>query len=388
MKIYHKLRTKLIVVFFLVTLIPALITGIYAIQVSSKTLQTQAIATQTMQAQTLAKNVTSFLATVRGDVLFLSQSPVMVNYLEHDTQNIDKKRQVLEQEFLALSRHRRIYYQLRYLDATGQEIARVDSNGLRSEIIPVEKLQEKSNRYYFIDTVRLFGKEIFVSPLDLNRERGKIEIPHKPVIRYAVNVYNQQGDKAGIVIANVDANQFLKRLEAVRLVDQEGYFSNHPDIEKRWGGPVDLNTGHNIQKEYPKFSEQILEQQGTISTSTITLSYHPVKVPGTLHNWTLIIQEDTTKILQTVTDFRVMFSLILMLAVMIALIIAWLVSATITRPIEQLTSIAETISKGELVTHAINIQDKGEIGRLAQAFERMRVSMIKSFERLRKHSKK
>ncbi len=385
MKIYHKLRTRLIIVFFLVTLIPALITGIYAIQVSSQSLHTQEIDKQTMQAKTLAHNVMSFLSIVRGDVLFLSQSPVMIEYLAEPT---EVKRHTLEQEFLVLSQHRRIYYQIRYLNNKGQEIARVDSNGLRSDIIPRHKLQDKSSRYYFKDTVRLLGKEIFVSPLDLNRERGQIESPHKPVIRYAVNVYDQKGQQAGIVITNVDAHQFLKLLNTTRLVDQQGYFSNHPDISKRWGGTTDLNTGHDIKKEYPVLAQKIQEHKGTISTPALTLSFQTLKIPGTIKYWTLIIQSDTQDMLKMVTAFQMTFIMILIVAVMIALIIAWGMSATITRPIEQLTTVAEKISKGELVTHRVEVHDKGEIGQLAQAFERMRVSMIKSFERLRKHSKK
>ncbi len=397
MKIYHRLRTKLVAVFTFVTLIPALITGIYAIHVSSQTLRMQALSTQTVQAKTLANNVSSFLTAVKGDILFLTHSPVMRDYLSlRVTEGVstgfpevlEPKRHALEQEFLALSRHRRIYYQVRYLDETGQEIARVDSDGLKSEIIKRDKLQNKSGRYYFKDAIALFGKEIFVSPLDLNRERGKIEIPHKPVIRYAVNVYDDNNQQAGIVIVNVDANQFIKLLGNTRLVDDKGFFLNHPDAAKRFGGPVDLDTGYNIEKEYPQAANQILNQDGTLSTSTLTLSHQQVKVPGTHHHWTLIIQRNTNEILKTVIAFRLTFSVILIVAVLAALLLAWMFSAKITSPIEQLTKVAETISKGELVTHSVEIEDKGEIGRLAQAFERMRVSMIKSFERLRKQSKK
>ncbi len=414
MKIYHRLRTKLVVVFFIVTLIPALITGIYAIQVSSKSLRKNALATQTEQAKTLAHGITSFLSVVRGDLLFLSQSMPMKDYLSlraaialsqsepqaetmpPDSEKLalqtfhnilDKKQQNLEQEFLALSRNRRIYYQIRYLNETGQEVVRVDFDGLRTQVIPQDKLQDKSNRYYFKKTVRLSGKQIFVSPLDLNREKGQIEVPYKPVIRYAINVYDDNRKKAGIVILNIDASQFLKQLDKVRLVDNEGYFFNHPDPEKSWGGRSDLNTSYDLEKEYPQFANKILGQQGIISNRALTLSYLRVSVPASPHFWTLIIQRDTGEILKSVTEFRATFTFILIIAILIALIFALFFSAKITRPIEYLTRIADAISKGELLDNRVEIKDKGEIGQLAHAFERMRVSMIKSFERLRRHSR-
>jgi HAMP domain-containing protein len=415
MKIHHRLRTKLIVVFSIVTLIPALITGIFAIQVSSKSLRKHALATQTEQAKTLGHGITSFLSVVRGDLLFLSQSMPMKDYLslraaialsaksKTNTQRmppgsnqsalqtfhniLEKKQQNLEQEFLALSRNRRIYYQIRYLDEKGQEVVRVDFDGLRTRVIPEEALQDKSGRYYFKKTSRLSGKQIFVSPLDLNREKGKIEVPYKPVIRYAINVYDDNRKKAGIVILNIDASQFLKQLDKVRLVDSEGYFLNHPNPEKSWGGKNDLNTGYDLKHEYPQLLNKIMGQHGIISNRDLTLSYLRVSIPASPEFWTLIIQRDTHDILKSVTAFRTTFTFILIIAILIALIFALFFSAKITRPIEYLTRIADAISKGELVDNRVEVKDKGEIGQLAHAFERMRVSMIKSFERLRRHSR-
>jgi len=109
MKIHHRLRTKLIILFSIVTFIPALVTGIYAIQISSQTLRTQALTTQTIQAKTLANNITSFLTSVKGDLMFLSQSPVMKDYLNSNLSEAELKRQALEQQFLAFSRNRRKY---------------------------------------------------------------------------------------------------------------------------------------------------------------------------------------------------------------------------------------------------------------------------------------
>jgi methyl-accepting chemotaxis protein len=388
-----KLRTKLVITFSIITLIPALITGMYAIQVSSNSLRTQALTTQTARAQTLVNNVHSFLSVVKGDVLFLSQSPVMTEYATLRFKNtpddiLEQKRQFLEQEFLALSQNRGIYYQVRYLDEKGQEVVRVDSDGFKHTIIARDKLQDKSGRYYFKDAIRLWGTQLFVSPLDLNREHGAIEIPHKPVIRYGVNVYDDKNNKAGIVLVNVDAKKFLKPLAQIRLVDQNGYFMSHPEIKKRWGGPTDLNTNERLQKEYGELSKKILGKNGTISTDKITLSYQRLKVPGVAYQWTLIIQDDTDEILNSVKKFRAIFSLILLLAILFALFLAWFFSRIITRPLEHLTEAAENISKGELHSNKIEFtDDKSEIGQLARAFERMRVSMIKSFERLRKQSK-
>lgn len=51
-------------------------------------------------------------------------------------------------------------------------------------------LQYKGNRYYFKDSIGLEKDQIFVSALDLNVENGKVEIPHKPMIRFATPVFD------------------------------------------------------------------------------------------------------------------------------------------------------------------------------------------------------
>ncbi len=44
--------------------------------------------------------------------------------------------------------------------------------------------------YYFKDSIGLEKDQIFVSALDLNVENGKVEIPHKPMIRFATPVFD------------------------------------------------------------------------------------------------------------------------------------------------------------------------------------------------------
>ncbi len=411
MKIYYRLRTKLSIAFIIVTLIPTLIIGIYAIQVASQTLQAQTLAQQTEQVKILETLIRSFLSIVKSDLLFLSQSAPLREYLNLHTllmsdsqvesvpansteatqqavHNIlEQKQTALEQEFLSFSRYRRIYYQIGYLDEMGQEIVRVDADEFKSWIIDKKLLKNNADRYDFKGTKSLSSKQIFISKLDLNREQGQIEVPHKPVIRYAVNVYYPNNQRAGIVTINVDANQFLQALGDAFLIDQEGFFLHHPNPKKEWGGPNDLKTGVTFEKDYPQIASQVLNKNGTLSTNTAAISYQRIIVPGSSQQWTLLVLHHTHEIFQGIMEFRLAFNIILAIAILIAIWFAIILSTKITRPIEQLTRIADAISRGELIENRVEIHDKSEIGQLAQAFERMRVSMIKSFEKLRKQSR-
>ncbi|MBK8930859.1 MAG: cache domain-containing protein [Chloroflexi bacterium] len=205
-----------------------------------------------------------FLTDASDDVQFLSQSVALRNYLTAVNENADPAaiaaaRDNLNEEFFAFAQARSIYDQVRFLDATGQEIIRVntDRNGV-STIVPEDALQNKAGRYYFDDTFAPLSGRIDDFALDLNVEQDVIELPHKPVLRYGTPViYN--GEKVGVIVTNILADNFLNFLQdpnnRYTLVDADGYYLYHPDETKRWGR--DLETGITIQQEYPDLTDAL-----------------------------------------------------------------------------------------------------------------------------------
>ncbi len=151
--------------------------------------------------------------------------------------------QYLQQHFMVFSRHRGLYDQIRYLDEHGMETIRVNFNNGEPERVADEALQDKSKRYYFRDSFRLERNQIFISPLDLNIEHGKIEQPYKPMIRLGMPVYNREGSKTGVILLNYFAQLLLDTIEqfnrehqsSTMLLNAEGYWLSHPDPERSWG---------------------------------------------------------------------------------------------------------------------------------------------------------
>ena len=146
--------------------------------------------------------------------------------------------------------------QMRYIDANGQEIVRVDGDGTNTKVISGSELQNKGDRPYFTDTIKLSPGEVYTSPIELNQERGQIERPFKPTIRYATPVVDSSGRKRGIVIANVSANRFIEIVKQANqggkealLVDNRGFYISHPKTQKEWG--ADLKKNEKLENDYP-----------------------------------------------------------------------------------------------------------------------------------------
>lgn len=129
-------------------------------------------------------------------------------------------------------------FQIRLLDMNGIEKIRVEStiSGKFSEntvsyIVPKERLQDKSSRYYIQKFKELDG-EVGFSKLDLEKDFGKLVLPKKLSLRLGKTLKNSSAQEAGILIINVDFMKFLELYENsglydVMIVNKKGEFILH-----------------------------------------------------------------------------------------------------------------------------------------------------------------
>jgi two-component system, sporulation sensor kinase D len=130
--------------------------------------------------------------------------------------------------FYSIAQSNRDVMQLRYLDETGQERIRVERReiGKAPFLIDRDALQMKGRRDYFIAAKKNQAGELYVSRLDLNIEHGKIEVPYKPVLRFAFPVFSE-GTHRGIVIINVFMKTLLEEMVASQLFHLYLYDAEH-----------------------------------------------------------------------------------------------------------------------------------------------------------------
>ncbi len=134
----------------------------------------------------------------------------------------------LEELWLAYSNSRKVFDQIRYLDADGNEIIRVDYSPDGAFVVPQDQLQNKKERYYFQHTIGLNENQLYISTLELNMEHGAIELPINPVIRFAQPFFDANGVKQGIIILNYAANDMLSQIASVAAGSQgEVYLLNN-----------------------------------------------------------------------------------------------------------------------------------------------------------------
>ncbi len=124
-----------------------------------------------------------FFDQLASELLYLSSSSLLFDVANSmtgpDSMLPASARQRLERDYAAFARTYPYVYQVRFVDAKGQEVVRVDRRGERLVTVPQHELQDKSDRYYFKEGMARESSQVYVSALDLTVEHGKVQ-PQKP----------------------------------------------------------------------------------------------------------------------------------------------------------------------------------------------------------------
>ncbi len=203
--------------------------------------------------------LTSELELAASDLMVLSDCHELNDLLRAAQLDRPAAKAALAHEFFIFSANRRWYDQIRVLDDKGAEVVRVNFNDGYPSVVEKAALQQKQARYYFEHAFRLARGEVYVSPMDLNRERGEIERPLKPVIRLGTPVFDQHGAKRGILLVNYMAGPMLQGFVGLggagrsewMLLNADGYWLESPDAQDEWGFMFADRQDRTFERAFP-----------------------------------------------------------------------------------------------------------------------------------------
>ncbi len=200
-------------------------------------------------------------------------------------------RQALAEQFRVFSAQKGKYDQIRVLDETGQEIVRVNYNQGDPVATGADRLQNKSDRYYFIETWALEGLNVYVSPFDLNVEHGDIQMPEVPMVRFGTLLMDADGNKQGVLLLNYLGKALIEKFrdataniaDHVSLLNSDGFWLSSPDGEGQWGFMFgqDATLGKSFPDAWQRInaedSGQFYDDNGLFTFTTI---YPVTGLPG------------------------------------------------------------------------------------------------------------
>jgi PAS domain S-box-containing protein len=280
---------------------------LYASQADA--IRSTAQATETRTVDLARQRIMLPIGSVVADASYLAEQDALRTYLARE--DADSRRH-LEAEYLAFTEHRQFFDQLRFIDADGDEVARVNRKGTNVELVPVDRLQNEMDRTYTRNILKLDRGQIFISEIDLKVERGAIEQPIKPTIRVGVPVFDAAGAKRGIIVINYLARRILDRVDELRrsvpdvwMLNSEGYWilgrqeddfafmyperkdrtfvAAHPDIWRQMqaapaAGQITNEAGRFTYQRIDSLADQSGDVTGSVGPSWFVVAHTPEAV--------------------------------------------------------------------------------------------------------------
>lgn len=290
------------------------------------------------------------MANMVSDLMFWADQRDVVAFCQNQT-NAD--RQGLVTDLINFALHKHLYDQIRYIDTDGQEKIRIDFIGSDAFAIAEDHLQSKADRYYFREAIRLKKGEVYVSPMDLNVERGRLELPYKPMVRLATALFDPRGQKRGILIFNVLGDRILSMLRQehqfspgqLMVLNRDGYWLvNTRNKNNEWGFMISDRRDKSMAKLQPDIwwrikagqSDQFWHGSRLYTFTTVDLSvsanrHRPAGAvaadqPGRI--WKLVTVVPAGEVRTTLTGLRLRFGAIFGLLALLAAVGAVVVTRT------------------------------------------------------------
>lgn len=370
------IRSKLIGAFLTIGLIPLLVLGSFSLFISTKAIQTLAIAQVTDSLSAKVERIQDTLQHADKDLRLLSRSPTLVTFVEFypepavDTGNLDR---ILNNSLRDFAQGNPLYRQVLLSDLRGAPIYRIVRNADGLDTLSAYPAGDLSKEDFFWTTLDSHLGEIIVTQSMMQTGPEK---EAEPALVYATAVYDRDHQQKGILTLYVliqDLARLARSSETdmgnTYLIDREGRF--HYNIAAigqraaRSGFPVTL----------PRTArEQIVSgKKGLITKERDRMiAYAPVQigVGGPNQYWILLTDRSRTVVFESVRRFLLFFGIMIVALTTIGIIFGITASHHFTRPIMELHRGAQLIAAGSF-DHHIDVRTKDEIEELAVQFNHM-----------------
>jgi signal transduction histidine kinase len=387
-----KLSTRLAMAMTALVLLTAAAVGVLAYRNLQAALLPVELARLRAHAQTLSAELNEAAAVARNDVIGFTSAAALAGIVRarlHGGEDPEGAvpeavwRERMAKRFAAELDVNPAYLQFRIIGAEGhgRELVRVDRSepGGPVRIVPEDELQEKGDRSYFTATLQLPPGAVYVSPIELNREHGEIEVPPVPVMRVGSPLFAPDGTRFGMIIINLDLRPVFDGMRRAAhpegrlyVVNAGGDFLVHPD--RGWEFGFELGHPRRLQDVWPQLAVltaaktefvRLLPAQGGESAGVAVAPVEPAGGP-----WVAVIESVPERVLlASVASVRRSSLVAGGAAVVVAVLLALALARSLARPLEQVTAAINAFDSDRPL--AAPVDAGGELGLLARAFDRL-----------------
>jgi signal transduction histidine kinase len=366
MKVRFSIFSKLIAFILPLIIIPIAIVGYFSFQASGNRVDRLVRHEQMSQVRSLASEINEIFFYCRLDLKTIAGLQVLEDYhnarafrlmveAEFNRDNIVK----LFRDFIGRTNY---YYQIRYIDPSGQEMIKVKREPGETTLI------DQHSAPYFIEARKAAKDDLHVSKMVYS------STDRRHVIRWAKAVYSGLRELIGVVVIDIDHDQIINIVRDIRigtlgyafLIDDLGRVVAHHHFE-----PMTYQLGTYPHKSIEETVLEMMEggsgwKYYHFEGERKIAAYAPIPIL----KWSLAVTLPVTELRREALAIRTNVIQTVFITLVLAAAGVFILSYFLLRPVRYLVDGTNRIAAGDL-KHVIPVQSSDELGELTGAFNRM-----------------
>jgi GAF domain-containing protein/HAMP domain-containing protein len=382
----YSLRTKIVIAFIIITVIPLTAMGFINSLSSRKALEAQSRAQLTSLASIVKERIDGFILTQLDSVRTDAKQLPLIDYMELSPASRDSSDEEANARIALLSITRKdpvFIKSIALLDLNGIDILDThegytgrDENYFPYFLRPVKNnLPYASNITFRNDKPNIYFTAPIKSPT--GKTIGILRIEYQANIIQSL-IRSMDTGNSGTIIAVVDINTYLR---AGYTGDRDYLFTSYKDFTDmellafQSDGRLPAGAREDVLKETDTATVigiDTLQQQPFFNAYSQSLKSDAINTGLFLDTqpWIVMIRQSTDVYLAPIREQNKTNTLISLLMVMFSAAIGFITSQILASPLTTLTKTAESITAGDLNARA-QVTTDDEIGTLATTFNRM-----------------
>jgi len=247
-----------------------------------------------------------------------------------------------------------------------------DINGMNIGRSDEKDLKDYSDRRYVRQVLggQGLGQQVLIS-----------KTTGKPSLVLATPILDAQQRIKGGLALGMSLADISEKVSSIRfgetghaiLLDQEGKVISHFSGE--------FTEKRASLTDHPGFKALMLEGKNSVVYTNEAGNKVFCQIRKTQHDWILLVEQDYDEAFSALSTYNQQTRLLMVVSLLVVLVVAFAVSRQLTRPIRQLTSAADAISRGDFNYQITDANRKDELGDLAKSVERLAASVRLAMQR-------
>jgi signal transduction histidine kinase len=398
---FKGLSSKIHLAFLITVIVPVMVAGLMGMLYALHTLRSETLHHLEQEVGSRAASLGRFLDQVTSELLYLASGPLQSDLATavgaSGAPLPAGVRAPVERDYTAFARAYPYIYQVRFLHADGREVVRVDRRDGRLHVVTEPELQDKADRYYVHEAMELEPGQVYVSPLDLNVERGEVERPERPVVRFATPIADRRGVKRGFLVINLHAEIVLDQIQELAgrrggvayLFDRSGFYVSRSGVAPEDRPTLRMQSVEALAAFMPRrlLTDILGGARGTEILGEWIVAYGPVAIGETLvgrsdssMEWSVALAFPRERLFDAVFNLYLLYG-VLTLSLAATAVAGFVLSRHLLRPLTLLSRETEEIARGHL-SRRVAVRGNDEIADLGQRFNAMTARLEQSYTAL------